>query len=459
MVTESDEQKAEGINMNKLSNFLEGATSPFQTIELVKKELQGAGYQKLSEKETWSVETGKKYFVERNGSSLIAFQIPYQPVEEMEGFHIVCAHSDSPCFKIKEKPVMQAAKAYFKCNVEKYGGMIEESWFDRPLSIAGRIVVKRDKELVSIPVDFQKPMLIIPSLAIHMRRGSDAEKINPQIHLLPMFTYLKASTQEAVKAENEELDFEQLLVDYLNQTEDKKADGNGRFQKEDILGMDLYTYVCQKPVFMGMEDELIAAPRLDDLVGVFCGMNALLRAKPEKFINVLGIFDNEEVGSKTMQGADSDFLASVLSRIARNLDSKQGGEQYEKMLAESFMLSADNAHALHPNYVEKADPTNQPVMGGGIVLKYHGGQKYTTSGYTGAYVKLLCQENGLRVQTYHNRSDIAGGSTLGNLALSHVSMQAADIGVPQLAMHSACETASVKDITDMQALMEAFYRG
>lgn len=453
----------------KFTHFMKEATTAYQTVDVMKVELQKAGYKELAEADSWKIEGGKNYYVVRNDSSIIAIRVPDEPIEKLKGFHIVCAHSDSPCFKIKEKPVMKAGSAYWKLNVERYGGMIEESWFDRPLSIAGRIVVKKkaskdqtlQDSLISIPVDFKKPVCIIPSLAIHMRRGQDTEKINAQLHLLPMLSALNTENDGKEKEGLRMPDFMQMLADVVNETDHKNLTGKKTILKEDILGMDLYTYVAQEPVLLGMDEVLICSPRLDDLACAYSGFSAILEKKPKHYINVLGVFDNEEVGSKTMQGADSDFLHSVLSRmtscLAKDVQDKMPNQELEKLLAGSMMLSADNAHAMHPNYAEKADPTNQPVLGGGIVLKFHGGQKYTTSGFSGAYVKSLCQQNGLKVQTYHNRSDLAGGSTLGNLALSHTSMQAADIGIAQLSMHSACETAAVKDIEDMKRLLEAFY--
>ena len=439
-------------------SFLEKAVTAYQTICEVKRQLTEAGYEELCETQSWKLKAGGRYFVVRGDSSLIAFQIPGE--QEAKGYRIVCAHSDSPCFKIKENPVMQTEQHYLKLNVEKYGGMIAESWFDRPLSIAGRIVVcdhtGREGKLVSIPVDLKKPVLIIPSLAIHMKRDNKEQPINPQLHLLPL---------AGMCADGEKTDFLQYIADAANKERVAESamgnaeDTNQRIQKEDILGMDLYVYACDKPVIMGFSEEFLGAPRLDDLLCVYCGLSAMLQTKAEDMIPVLGIFDNEEVGSKTLQGADSDFLRSILSRISdASGDLTTLAERHERMRAESFLLSADNAHALHPNYTDKADPTNKPVLNGGIVLKYHAGQKYTTSGYSGAWVKRLCLQEEIPFQTYHNRSDIAGGSTLGNIATSHISMPAADVGLPQLAMHSAFETAGVRDIADMCRLMEAFYR-
>ena len=437
-------------------SFLETAVTAYQTVSEAEKRLTAAGYERLYETQAWDIRAGGRYYVIRNDSSLIAFQMPKKHTPK--GCRIICAHSDSPCFKIKENPVMRTEEHYWKLNVEKYGGMIAESWFDRPLSIAGRIVIAnasvKNGMPVSIPVDLKKPVLVIPSLAIHMKRDNSQQQINPQLHLLPLAGTL---------AGGDTPDLLQYIVDAVNRETAAKPDGGKapcrRIQKEDVLGTDLYVYACDKPVLMGFSEEFLGAPRLDDLLCVYCALTAMVTAQAEETIPVLGIFDNEEVGSKTMQGADSDFLHSVLTRISAGLSAGASQvETYERMRAASFLLSADNAHALHPNYPDKADPSNRPVPNGGIVIKYHAGQKYTTSGYSGALIKSLCQKTGIPYQIYHNRSDIAGGSTLGNLATSHVSMPAADVGLPQLSMHSAFETAGIRDIADMCRLMEEFYR-
>lgn len=430
--------------------FLEKGTSACQVVREMEERLAEAGYERLYETQSWQMKAGGCYYVVRSGSSLIAFRLPEASAQaqlQPKGYHIVCAHSDSPCLKIKENPQLRVEDAYLKLNVEKYGGMIAESWFDRPLSVAGRLVVKAPQgELQEIPVDLKRPLLVIPSLAAHMRRGGQEEKLNPQLHLLPLAGAAKCG----------KTDFMELLAQAACASQEA-AGRKCNVQKEDILGTDLYVYVYGKPVRMGLDEELIGAPRLDDLLCAGCGLEAMLAAAPQAYINVLGIFDNEEVGSKTMQGADSDFLQSVLLRISLGISHKEDREHYQKLCAGSFLLSADNAHAMHPNYVDKADPTNRPVLGGGIVIKYHAGQKYTTDGYSGAYVKSLCERAKLSFQTYHNRSDQAGGSTLGNLATSRVSMPAADVGIAQLAMHAAFETACIQDVHDMERLMEMFF--
>lgn len=459
--------KKEEIMKNNLEDFLsymEDSTTAFQAVAEAAKRLEAEGYDRIEEKDKWNIKAGDKKYVVRNDSSLIAFRIPGDFTNSrgedsdrdvitdgttgITGFHMICAHGDSPSYKLKENPVITVGDSYLKLNVEKYGGMIMESWFDRPLSLAGRIVVqkKADSEeagsqkyapkhnqmpvLESRLVDLKAPLFVIPSLAIHMQRGKGQEKeLNPQLHLLPLAgTHVK----------------EDMLMEKLAEA--------AAVEKNDILGTDLYLYPVQMPMVMGMEGELIGAPRLDDLACVYCGLQALIKANPRKKVSVLAIFDNEEVGSTTMQGAASDFLLRTITRVTESL-----GLNREQLLAESFLISGDNAHAWHPNYGDKADPTNKPVLNKGIVIKYHGGQKYTTSAYSGAFVKAICQQENIPYQTYHNRSDIAGGSTLGNIALTNVSVPAADIGLPQLAMHSAFETAGIEDIAHMQDFMQKFY--
>lgn len=415
-------------------DFMEQSTTAFQTVAETARRLEQAGYERVSEKDAWSIGAGDKKYVVRNDSSLIAFSIPDVSEEgkEIKGFHMVCAHSDSPCFKIKENACMKVEDTYLKLNVENYGGMRKETWFDRPLSVAGRVVVRTEGlSLETRLIDLKKPLFIIPSLAVHMKSSGEKEsELNTQLHLLPL-----AGTEPDSNALYKCI-AEALCVEEKN-----------------ILGADLYLYPVQAPVCMGLQGELFGAPRLDDLSCVYCGLDALLKAEPADKIALFAVFDNEEVGSRTMQGAASDFLLTVLQRIAEST-----GHSIHQLLAESFLVSADNAHALHPNYTEKADPTNRPALNKGIVIKYHGAQKYTTSAFSGAYVKAICEQEGIPYQTYHNRSDVAGGSTLGNIALTSVSVPAADIGLAQLAMHSAFETMGAEDVKHMVRFMTAFYQ-
>lgn len=410
--------------------FMKKSTTAFQAVFEVAQRLDAAGFERISESEEWNISGGDKKYVVRNDSSLIAFSVP-KNFDKTCGFHLVCAHSDSPAFKIKENPCIAVEGGYLKLNVENYGGMIKESWLDRPLSAAGKVVVRKEGlELESKLLDLKKPLFIIPSLAVHMKRGGEKEgELNTQLHMLPL-----VGTNPDKEA------WMKMLAD------------EAQVDAKDILGTELYLYPVAEPVCMGMEEEFLGSPRLDDLACVYCGLQALNESDSEEHISVLAVFDNEEVGSQTMQGAASDFLLSVLRRVTCALSL-----EYERCLAQSFLISADNAHALHPNYTDKADPTNRPMLNRGIVIKYHGGQKYTTSAYSGAYVKAICEQEKIPYQTYHNRSDIAGGSTLGNIALMKVSVPAADIGLAQLAMHSAFETMGTQDLLYMVQFMKAFY--
>lgn len=418
----------------QLLTFLDKGKSPYHVIENLIQEMEQKGFVQLKEQETWELEKGKGYFVKRGDTSLIAFKLPKK---EPRGYRISASHSDSPTFKLKENPEMTVEGQYVKLNTEKYGGSIHASWMDRPLSVAGRIVVKQKDGLKSIPVSIDKDLLVIPNVAIHMNRDlNKGVEYNAQVDMLPLY------------AMGEE---KGLLKEQLAKEAGVKA--------EEILGQDLFLYVRQKAVCLGAKEEFIVSPRLDDLQCVFACKTAFLQSNAEQtdYINVCAVFDHEEVGSTTKQGADSTFLEDVLYRIAKGMSLKR--EQYLTMLADSFLISADNAHGVHPNHPEKADPTNRPYLNGGIVIKYHGNQKYTTDGMTGAYMKALCNQAKVPFQTYANRSDVAGGSTLGNIAATHVSIPAADIGLAQLAMHSAVETAGEKDTDYAVKILNLFYEG
>lgn len=414
--------------MQDFFRFIKESSTSYQAVNSVKKRLQSEGYEELSEKQVWKLKAGHGYFVTRNDSSLLAFWIPKN---EYAGFHMIMTHADSPCFKVKEKPDMQK-EGYCLVNVEKYGGMLLDTWFDRPLSLAGRIVVEDQKDaktgvsLKSVPVDCKKPLFVIPSLAIHMKTDKQEKNSSVQKNMLPL---AGLCTQE--------MDLLQLVAD------------EARVSKEQILGADLFVYNTDEPKLLGMHEEFVSGPRMDDLACVYSGLTALLNSEETSYVKMFGIFDHEEIGSTSLQGARSDFLLRTLRGICP--------KDLERKLAESFLISADNAHAVHPNYAEKADPTNKPVLNAGIVIKYHGGQKYTTDAYSGAYVKSICKKEKIAYQTYHNHSDIVGGSTLGNLVLQSVSVLAADIGLAQLAMHAACETIGAKDLNEMIRFMKAFY--
>lgn len=417
-------------NLQKLFNFIDESPTSFHAVANMEKMLDKEGFIKLEEREAWNIENNGKYYVNRNGSSLIAFTLPGK---KPSGFHMVAAHSDSPCFKIKESPEIASDNLYLKLNVEKYGGMILSTWLDRPLSVAGRIVVKDSGGMRGLLVNPDKDMAIIPNIAIHM--NSDMNKgveYNPQTDMQPIIG--EASFKGS---------FFKLIA--------KEAG----VKEKDILGSDLFLYNRDKCRLIGADDAYIAGPRLDDLECAYAGIAALIDKTPENYVNLCAVFDNEEVGSGTKQGAASTFLKDVLVRICSGLGA--GGEEYMRMIADSFLISADNAHAVHPNNPGKADVTNRPAINGGIVIKYHGSQKYATDAYSAAVIKDICNRAGVPYQSYANRSDIPGGSTLGNIAMTQVSVNTADIGLPQLAMHSAFETAGAKDINYMIEAFRTFY--
>ncbi|MBQ7945023.1 MAG: M18 family aminopeptidase [Lachnospiraceae bacterium] len=425
------------MNIQGLMEYLDSSVTCYQAIEEACKLLEENDFQKVSEKSLWKLKEGGAYYVTRNDSSLIAFRVPEG---EAKGFHIYAAHSDSPAFKIKENPEMPSEKQYMCLNTEKYGGMIMSTWMDRPLTIAGRVCIEEAGEIVSYPVKLKDNICMIPNLAIHMNRNmNDGVALNPQIDMLPLLTML---------------DEKQTLAMYVAK---QLSEQTGKsIREEDILASDLYVVNSQKATLAGAQDEFLMTARYDDLGCVYAGLQAMLTAKPSSYIDILAVFDNEEVGSLTRQGADSTFLKDTLQNIADGLELTAG--ELRVLLADSFLLSADNAHACHPNQGAKADPVNKPYLNKGVVLKYHGSQKYATDAYSAAYVKKLCKQCDVPLQMYHNRSDIAGGSTLGNLVMAQVSMPAADIGLPQLAMHSAYETAGIKDAEYLYQLAKVFFK-
>ena len=411
--------------------FIRKSPTGFHAIHTIEKMLDENGFRPLTETEPWSLSPGDKCYVIRSDSSLITFRIPEK---EYTHFQIIASHSDSPSFKIKENPEITADGHYTELNVEKYGGMLMAPWFDRPLSVAGRIVIRTEKGLETRLVDVDRDLLMIPNLAIHMNRQvNEGYAFHPQKDMLPVFG------DETAKD-----GFLSLIAETAG------------INKEDILGTDLFLYNRVPGTIWGADREYFSAPRLDDLQCAYSSVRALLDSPSPQSIAVCCVFDNEEVGSTTKQGADSTFLSDTLARICASLDLSS--DQLPVMLARSFMLSADNAHAVHPHHTDKADPTNRPYMNLGPVLKFNANQKYTTDAVSGAVFKELCRRAGVPCQTYINHSDIPGGSTLGNISNSHVSLHTADIGCAQLAMHSPYETAGSKDTLYMIQAMTAFYQ-
>ena len=414
----------------ELFDFIKSSPNAYFAVDTMAKELKAAGFTRLDEKDSWKIKPGK-YFVTRDDSSLIAFVIPKK---DFKGFHIVASHSDSPSFKIKPDPEMKAGDAYIKLNVEKYGGMIISTWFDRPLSVAGRVVVDAKDGVQTKLVNIDRDLFIIPSLAIHMdRTANEGHKYEVQKELLPLFAGGDKKDAKLISLICKECGI----------------------KEKDVLDADLFLYNRMAPVSFGMNNEFIASPRLDDLQCVYGSLEGILVAKPSDYVAVHAVFNNEEVGSETKQGAASSFLTDVIARICEKFSVSV--EDRARKMADSFMISADNAHALHPNYSEKTDPTNKPVLNGGIVIKYNANQKYTTDAVSSAFLRKICKKTGAKVQEYVNPSDIPGGSTLGSIATARVSMNTVDIGLPQLAMHSSYETAGREDTEDLIKVSKEFF--
>ena len=416
----------------ELLDFLQKSPTAFHAVETIENELQQNGYEKLLEGQVWQIAPGGKYYVTRNNTSIIAFHVGTKL--ENYSFNVAASHSDYPTFKIKENAEIEVRGKYTQLNTEGYGGMLCAPWFDRPLSIAGRVLVKDGQSIVTKLLNIDRDLVLIPNVAIHMNRGmNDGYAYNKQVDMLPLFG----------GSETQKGDFKKLIASELGVCE------------EDIYGSDLYLYSRVAPSIWGLHEEYISAPHLDDLQCGFTTLKGFLNGYNDESINVYACFDNEEVGSGTKQGAASTFLYDVLVRINKALGKDE--EDYYRALAGSFMLSADNAHAVHPNHPELTDVNNCVYMNEGVVIKSHAGQKYTSDGVSIAIFKSLCEKANVPVQFFANRSDVVGGSTLGNIAMAQVSMNSVDIGLPQLAMHSSYETAGIKDTYYMIQVVTEFF--
>ena len=405
-----------------LMNYLDASHSVFHAVEGLKNILEAAGYTRLQESGKWELVSGGKYYMTRGGASIMAFRIPETTPK---GFMMSASHADRPTFKVKENG--ELVGKYTRLAVERYGGMLMGTWLDRPLSIAGRVLVETDKGIQTKLVDIDRDLLLIPNVAIHMnRKANDGYSWNPAVDLLPLMGGSDAKGK-------------------LNALLEDAAGGK-------IVGHDLYLYIRQKASVWGLEEAYLSSAALDDLECAYCCTRGFLDAAPSVSVPVLCVFDSEEVGSSSVQGAASDLLESLLTRIC-----KVFGWDLTEMLANSFMVSADNAHAVHPNHPEFADATNAPVVNGGVVLKFNANQRYCTDGVSGAIFRKTCEKVNVPVQNYYNRADLPGGSTLGNISLCHVSVPTADIGLPQLAMHSCYESAGVQDAEYLMDAMASYY--
>ena len=409
--------------VNELFDFIKNSPTAYHTVKTVKDFLLAKGFTEVYENSLESFSDDGAHFVVRGDSSIIAFKGSVGN----GGFMITASHSDSPCFKIKSE---LSGATYTRLATEKYGGMIHYTWLDRPLSVAGRVVVKTDDGVKCMLVNIDKAALTIPSVAIHLNRGvNDGYKFNPATDLLPLI-----GTSSAKGA------FMSAVAD------------NAGVRVEDIISHDLFLYNAEEGRIIGINDDLYLAPRIDDLGCVYASLRAFIDADVhDGACAVLAIFDNEEVGSETKQGAASSFLDMTLKAIAGN------DKKYSAALYHSFMVSADNAHALHPNHPELYDGTNVPTLGGGVVVKYNANQRYTTDAVSDGIFSTLANRAGVRLQKFSNRADIIGGSTLGSISNTRVSVSTIDIGLPQLAMHSATETAAVSDLEDMIKVLTELY--
>jgi aspartyl aminopeptidase len=413
-------------------DFIDHCPSMFHTIHTISSILEEAGFTALKEGDKWELQKGGKYYTTRNGSSIIAFELPQGTPTH---FQLSASHSDSPVYKIKSESELSGPKEYLRLNVEAYGGMIDSTWLDRPLSIAGRVLVKTEKGLENRLFNIDADTVIIPNVAIHLNRAvNDGVAFNRQVDLCPLFS------AGALKQNS----FNETVAKHLG------------IDADQIAGKDLFVYNRQKGIVWGAADEFVSSPKLDDLECAYTTLRGFIEGEVKSQVNVYCCFDNEEVGSNTKQGAMSTFLQSVLKRISSLVfDDPQA---YYQAVSRSFLVSADNGHALHPNHPEKMDETNQVYLNGGVVIKEAANQKYTTDAFSRAVFTTICSMAGVPVQNFANRSDSAGGSTLGNLSNTQVSMHAVDLGLAQLAMHSSFETGGARDPYYLFEAMRKYYQ-
>lgn len=430
--------------IKRLLSFLDASPVNFLAVKNLTDELQQHGYHRIDTTEALGmVKAGDKFFVTKNDFSIYAFQIGRKPLAET-GFHMICAHCDSPTFRIKPHAEIDCEGGIVKLNTEVYGGPIMSTWFDRPLTLAGRVIVKSKDVMTptTLLLHVKRPLLQISNLAIHFNRQvNDGVKLSRQKDVLPILGII-----------NDELEKGNLLMNIILEELNKQQ----TVAREDILDFDLYLADATPACTFGAHNELISSGRLDDLSMCFAGLEALLASQPTDTTQVLAIFDNEETGSQTKQGAGSPFLSYMLKRIAL----AQGGteEAYYQAVERAFMISADNAHAWHPNYSEKYDPTNHPMLGGGPVIKFNAAQKYASDAYSASVFAGLCKKAGVPCQRFVNHSDVAGGSTLGNILASSIPLRGVDMGNAILAMHSCRETGSTADHEFCVKVFTQFYQ-
>ena len=422
-----------------LIDFIYDSPTAFHAVARAKEDLTKEGFMEIAEEEKWSLKKGGKYFVSKNDSALTAFVVGMGEIEE-NGFKIIGAHTDSPSFRIKPAPEMVVDNAYVKLNTEVYGGPILNTWMDRPLALAGRVTLRSENLLYPETrlVNINKPIMIIPNLAIHMNRDINTGiELNKQKDTLPLLAMV-----------SEELEKDKYILSTIASELSVEC--------KQIIDFDLFLYEYEKGSIIGLNNEFISSSRLDDLAMVHAGIRALATTAPVQATNVMVCFDNEEVGSSTKQGADSNMLADILERIT--ISQEKNREDFLRALSKSFMISADNAHAVHPNSPEKNDPTNKPYINKGPVIKINANQSYTTDSNSDAVYELVCEKAGVPVQKFVNRSDAKGGSTIGPISSTHLNIRSVDMGSPTLAMHSIRELGGVIDHTYVTKSFQEFYK-
>ena len=411
-------------------SFVRRSPTAFHAADVLCQALDEAGFTRLSEQEPWRLSPGGRYYVTRNRSSVVAFALPQGAFSH---FQLVASHSDSPMFKLKPGAEHISVDRYLCLNVERYGSMIMSTWLDRPLSVAGRVLVREGGRVVTRLVDLGRDALVIPNLPIHFNRDvNEGYRFNAQIDMQPLYGGANAKGT--------------LL---------KEIASCADVRPEDIVGRDLFLYNRMPGTVWGAQGEFFSSPRIDDLECAFTSLRAFLSAPVDGHVNLCAVLDNEEVGSRSRQGADSTLLHDVMTRTAIACGMDDG--QARGAIAASFMVSADNAHAIHPNHPEKFDALNATAMNEGMVIKHNAHLKYATDGVSAALLGEICHRADVPVQHFVNRADLSGGSTLGSIANTHVSMHAVDVGLAQLAMHSSYETAGVRDISYMVSALTAFY--
>ena len=419
-------------------DFIYKSPTQFNAVEVSAEMLEKNGFEKLNPKENWKLEVGKKYYTTKNSSALVAFKVNSEEVEK-EGFRIIGSHTDSPGFRIKPNAEMEACGAYLKLNTEGYGGMILSTWLDRPLAMAGRVFLRGENPFkpVEKTVNINKPVCIIPNLAIHMNRSiNDGYKYNKQTDMLPLVGLI-----------NEQLEKDNYMVKLLA--------SELNVEVEEIIDFDIFLYEYEKGCFTGANEEFISTGRLDNLSMYYSSIEALLDSDSKSGISIAVGFDNEEVGSATKQGADSNMLLNILERICISLGKDR--QQFFEAIENSFIISSDLAHAVHPNINSMADPTNRPVMGKGPVIKVHAGQAYTSDGYSISVYKEICRECGVEYQEFVNKSDQRGGSTIGPISSTHIDIPSVDVGAPILSMHSIRELGCSEDFYNTYKTFMKFY--